>query len=656
MSEEHSSDILIRARKLAATGHTGEARNLARHACDVDGDNVNNWLSFGNLSGRLQLFDEAIESFGRAVELAPSDARTHAGLANACYAAGRLDDAATACRRALELEPDDPDKWYLQATLYGLLERHEESESCLRRVTELAPTHAMAYRSLGYMLQVQNRLDEALEAYRHAVECQPGFADAYNDIGVVLQEQGNTKEAIAQYRSALGIKPDFIDAMMNLGGLLLTQNNPEEALTYFRSVLAIDGDNPKALCALGSALFECGRIDDAYASFSRALTVDAACEEATVKIARLRERQGRHDEALELLRPIVDRGDNADAVAAFALLSTHFSLENEAIAMLERALNNARLSAAQRREMHFSLGRLYDRKREYDLAYRNFESGNRLKAAEFRLQDHIRLVDSLIDTYSRENLRVLAHSPAPDRQAVFILGMPRSGTSLVEQILSVHPQVQAAGELVMINRFAARMHEKLHTGSTYPVAALQLTPGNAGALTRSYLAGLPAEGHDKPFFTDKMPQNFLHLGLIEQLFPNARIVHCVRDARDTCISCYSYDFNGEHPYAYDLETLGAYYLQYQRLMKHWQDVLGIPIYTLEYEKLVSDQAQEVRRLLAFCGIEWDERCLASHASGRVVLTSSYDQVRQPVYSSSVGRWKHYKRHIQPLLDALRLAE
>jgi hypothetical protein len=230
--------------------------------------------------------------------------------------------------------------------------------------------------------------------------------------------------------------------------------------------------------------------------------------------------------------------------------------------------------------------------------------------------------------------------------------MPRSGTSLAEQILSAHPDVQAAGELTTVNRLAAHLHETTQTHKPYPECALHLTQDHLALLAETYLADLPADGKDKAFFSDKMPHNFLHLGLIQQIFPNARIVHCTRDARDTCFSCYSFDFNGEHPYAYDLTSLGKFYMQYLRIMEHWQAVLDIPIYNLDYEQLVRDQEKETRLLLDFCGLDWNDSCLQFHTSTRFVRTSSYDQVRRPMYSSSIGRWKNYEKHLEPLLQVL----
>lgn len=647
-----TSELLKLAREAMAKGDLEDAKNLAMRACENEPGSVDGWLLLGSIHGQLQVYENAIRNFRTAVNLAPTSGRGYLGLANALYAAGRLQDAIKVCRQLIDIEPVNAEHWYLLATIAWLHGDIDESTSCLHRVIELAPTHAMAHRSLGYLLQSQGRLEEALNCYRRFLEYRPDDPGACNDIGVVLQELGRAEEAVAQYSKALRIRPDFIDANINLGALLLTLFSVEEAERCFRSVLAVDRGNTRALCGLGTVLQEQGKNDAAHASFSKALALDPNFEGAVVKLARLYERQGDYEKALSMLQPLVDSGDNADAAAAFALLALRVNQGERAISVLESMLERGVPTRALRLEMHFSLGRLYDRQGEYAAAYRNFAAGNSLKAVDYNLSDHDHMIHSLIDTYNRESIAGLKMAVISDRQPIFVVGMPRSGTSLAEQILSVHPDVQAAGELAAINRIAAMLHQVVPQGRPYPGGAPHLSSGSLERLKKQYLEELPEEGRQKAFFTDKMPHNFLHLGFIKQLFPNARIVHCVRDVRDTCFSCYTYDFNGEHPYAYDLETLGEYFLRYRRLMKHWEDVLEMPIYNLSYERLISDQEQEIRKLIGFCGLEWNERCLEFHESRRLVLTSSYDQVRRPIYSSSVGRWKHYERHIQPLIRIL----
>ena len=235
---------------------------------------------------------------------------------------------------------------------------------------------------------------------------------------------------------------------------------------------------------------------------------------------------------------------------------------------------------------------------------------------------------------------------------VFIVGMPRSGTSLTEQILASHPEVFGAGELNDINESIAKLPAMIRNNNTYPGCIKDLNQEIADKLAQEYLTRLDSFSTEKKRITDKMPHNFVNLGLISLLFPEARIIHCLRDPRDTCLSLYFQDFGWIHPYATRLENLGNYYVQYKRLMKHWTSVLDTPILTIQYEDIISDQEHISRELVNFCGLDWHDDCLQFYASTRTVATASYDQVRQPIYKKSIGRWKNYEKHLDPLTMAL----
>jgi len=236
---------------------------------------------------------------------------------------------------------------------------------------------------------------------------------------------------------------------------------------------------------------------------------------------------------------------------------------------------------------------------------------------------------------------------------VFIVGMPRSGTSLIEQILASHPQVFGAGELTDIVRLPLSLHTMLGTERKYPQCLSLLTQDRIDTFAQHYLDKLASLSPDASRVIDKMPGNFMHLGFIELLFPDARIIHCMRDPLDTCLSCYFQDFSRSHPYSYDLENLGAFYNEYRKIMQHWRSVLSIPMYEIQYEELVADQEMKSRELVEFCGLEWDERCLNFHETKRYVGTASYDQVRQPMYKKSAGRWKNYENRIDVLKKSLK---
>ncbi len=261
-------------------------------------------------------------------------------------------------------------------------------------------------------------------------------------------------------------------------------------------------------------------------------------------------------------------------------------------------------------------------------------------------------IDRLIAAFTPERLQSLPRAQHDSKTPVFILGMPRSGTSLVEQILASHPQVHGAGELNNIMRLESGMPDLVGGGKRFPDGLNKLTQEHVDELASHYLEHLAELSPDALRVTDKMPNNFLHLGTIQLLFPDARIIHCMRDPLDTCLSCYFQNFFAQHPYTNDLGHLGAYYNGYERLMAHWKQTLDLPIFDIRYEDLVENQETKSREMIEFIGLEWDEACLKFHENKRIGRTASYDQVRQPIYKGSVARWRNYESHLEPLRKAL----
>jgi hypothetical protein len=262
-------------------------------------------------------------------------------------------------------------------------------------------------------------------------------------------------------------------------------------------------------------------------------------------------------------------------------------------------------------------------------------------------------MDALMNIYSPEFMARMPRASIRSERPVFIVGMVRSGTSLVEQILASHPAVYGAGELPDIIQTVLSLHTVLGTEQHYPQCLSKLTQEKTDWLAQQYLGHLASLSPDAARVIDKMPGNFMHLGFIELLFPGARIIHCMRDPLDTCLSAYFQDFSRTHQYSYDLSNLGAFYREYLRVMQHWREVLKLPMLEVRYEELVANQEAVTRRMVEFCGLEWDERCMQFHKAKRYVATASYDQVRQPLYNKSAGRWKHYERFLEPLRKGLR---
>jgi len=374
--------------------------------------------------------------------------------------------------------------------------------------------------------------------------------------------------------------------------------------------------------------------------------------ELIVSKADLLEREGEVEAARELIAPVLENGLHLSAGLVFANLCRHFQECDQAINYLEKLLQLLGHSGNAAEQLHFSLGKLYDRQKKYNKAFEHFERGNKLRPTFFEPEKQVANFAALKKLFSGEFLASAPKSDMDTEVPLFIAGMPRSGTTLVEQILASHPLVYGAGEISDMGRLVGELAQGHYGAKGYPDCFRTLDRQALNILARKYLESVQKLAPEAQRITDKMLTNFQHLGLIALLFPKARVIHCKRDPRDTCLSIYFHSFPWNNLYAHNLEHLGIYYRQYAELMEHWHNVLDIPILDIQYEELVGDQEGWTRRLVEFAGLPWDDHCLAFHKSKRPVTTMSYDQVRRPIYTSSVARWRHYQDHLGPLNRAL----
>jgi tetratricopeptide (TPR) repeat protein len=575
---------------------------------------------------------------------------------------------------------------YLEA---GHLRRAEE---LYRRVLETDPANTEALYELGRAGLRAGRPAEAGACFRSLLRILPDHAEAWTELGVALLTEGKLGEAVACQQEALRLRPDLADAHNNLGDALFRLGEAGQAVACFQRAIHLDPDQPEVHFNLGTALTACGREGEAAAHFREAIRRDPGFIEAYQNLASLLMQEGEDAEALPChravlaLRPddaaahnnlgvaLLEKGEKAAAAAhyrealrldpncshALASVAIHdlYPLTEDEVGRLEALLAGPGLRPADACVLRFGLGNVRDRAGAYDEAFEQFRQGNTLRRRLFQQsgtafdpRTHETDIDQLIRTFSAPYFQRARGTGIDHELPVFVVGMPRSGTSLVEQILASHPQVFGGGELRDIQRIVISLPARLGTATGYP-ACLEGAPAQAlRALAERHLERLVALGGGAPRVTDKLPTNHLHLGLIATLFPRARIIHCRRNPLDTCVSCYLSYFRGL-PFTWDLEDLGQYYRQYERLTAHWNAVLPLPVLEVRYEELVENQEEVSRRLVAFCGLEWDERCLAFHENSRPVHTVSALQVRRPIYKSSVGRWRRYEAHLQPLLKAL----
>ncbi len=506
--------------------------------------------------------------------------------------------------------------------------RHEAgdldgAEQCYGRVVELHPGHVLALHELGHVVLEKGEAGRAVVLFERALAAPPAPL-LHLSLGKALQKAGRLNEAVSAYREASRLAPGFAEAHCDLGLALVHQDLAEDAERAFRQALAIRPDYVRALNHLGLILETRGDFDGARAAFGRALEIDPDYRFALYNLVQLKTyRQGDPD-----------------------------------FEVLER--RRAELSLDDRARTGFALGKMYVDLGEHKRAFAEYRRGNEAKREFLRERGEAtdvvafaRFVDRMIEVCSADFLARRPGFGADSEVPVFIVGMPRSGSTLIEQILSNHPLLESAGEAIdHWPQVIAEIAREL--AAPYPDCLERLTGEMAGRHGARYLDVLRQRFAHASRVANKVLGMFQHLGLIAVLLPKARIIHCRRDPRDVCLSCYFNDFSAGLSYTYDLRELGQFYRQYERLMAHWHSVMPARMLTVNYEELIEEQEVVSRRLIEFCGLNWDRRCLDFHTNPRPVFTGSVRQVRQRIYRSSMGRWQPYAEQLRPLFDALDL--
>ncbi|MDH4235466.1 MAG: sulfotransferase, partial [Gallionella sp.] len=462
--------------------------------------------------------------------------------------------------------------------------------------------------------------------------------------------------ALSSFRTALKIKPDYAEAHNNLGNTLKELGNLDAAAESYRRALEIKPNHTETLTNLGNVLKDLGQAKDAAASYRRALEIDPAYDKALLGVSQLYAISGKMDEAEVMVKKaLAIKPDNLEARVLLAnARKVHPGDENLAalLAIEETARNSESPMSYQKMiPLHFALGKCFDDLGDHERAFPHFLEGCKLKRAtvNYDTAQMTQQFDNVMRVFDQASIERLRGGGNPSHVPIFVLGMPRSGTTLTEQIIASHPEVYGAGELPDLQAIAQR---EVAGTTGFPGNILALDQAGLTRWADDYVAGLRQRAPDAMHITDKMPGNFWYIGLINVMLPNARIIHVNRNPVDTCLSCFTILFNTLIQ-TYDLAELGRYYVDYARLMDHWRKVLPAGAFLdVQYEEIVADQDTQARRIIDFCGLEWSDACIDFHNSKRAVNTASVTQVRQPIYKSSVERWRPYEKYLGPLLDAL----
>ncbi len=570
------------------------------------------------------------------------------------HRSGRLEEAGEVYRRILRENPRQPDALHLLGVIEYQLGNYAKAEELISKAISVNPGAAAFHQNIANVFQAMGKYQEAVDSSRRALELKPGDVTSLNNLGNAYRGLGKTGLAAKSYRKALSIDPRSAITVNNLGKLLLDRGDPEEAKECFQRAVREKPDLFEAHLNLGTVYHREGDFQAAIESCRRAEEIKRDSDTLNYNMGNVLQELGRFDESGKRYRRAIELNPaHAGAHYNLSLTGKYRSADNPHRLQIKRLLEDKSLPGRDRLYLSFALGKIDNDCGLYREAFRYYREGNRLAGRSFDRSTHERFISRIIDTFTAEFFEQIDIAGNPSPRPVFIVGMPRSGTTLAEQIIASHPLAEGGGELMEAGKMTVQLSSVMPGADGYPECTGRMTEELAGEMADGYLKCLESVSPGARRVTDKMPMNFLHLGLLAVVLPGARVVHCRRDPMDTCLSCYFQLFTSGVDFAFDLEDLGFYFNQYRRLMEHWRSVLPLPMFELQYEKLVEDQEKVTRRLIDFCGLQWDQSCLGFDKRMKPVKTASGWQVRRPVYSSSVGRWKNYGEFLEPLKRSLR---
>ncbi len=590
----------------------------------------------------------AVEQFRHALALRPDFAMAHNNLADALRARGEEDAAIEHFRRAVQCDPQLAEAHTNLGQL--LCERRqlpEAVEHCGRAV-QLRPDLAEAHSNLGNVMRALGRLDEARRHYAEALRLNPHVGMFHNNVAQLLQEEERYDEALAWYRQALSLDPDAPRIHCNLAGLLAETDCHEEAAAHYEAALRQAPRRAEAHAGLGLVRREQGRYQEAKQLYLTALEIKPGLAPASCGLGALLEEMNDLPGAESHFRATLRRDPtHAGALAQLATL-LRGKLPDDDLAALRRRLAEPGLRGADHAGLHFGLAQVLDGRGQYAEAAEHLRRANALALAAREKRgetydpgEHAGFVSGMLAACTPAFFERVRGLGLESERPVFIFGLPRSGTTLLEQILASHSQVFGAGELRLAREHFQALPDAMGSPDP-PLACLgRLGREAAQAVGRRHLERLHALDATALRVVDKMPDNYLYLGLLAALFPRGKFIHCRRDLRDVAVSCWMTNFR-QIRWANDPEHIAARFAEYRRVMEHWRATLPVPVLEVPYEDTVADLQGVARRLVAWCGLEWEPACLEFHKAERPVRTASVTQVRQPLYTRSVARWKHYE--------------
>lgn len=556
-----------------------------------------------------------------------------------------------------KINPDsrEVEKLLVRAVQLHKADRIREAESLYWDVLDRDPDNVRALHHLGVIARREGQPERAVELMERSREKAPRDVALCNNLSRAYLDAGQSENAVAIMREAVAIAPDKSNLWNQLSLALRQRRELGEALEASRRAVESAPDDMNVRLGLGSVYHAMGRFEDARAVYQEVVDRAPQMPQAHQNMGTLYKMLGETEEARRSYRRALQI--NPRMTGAWRAVCDLRKLKpgDPEITEMERLYASTDLTDDERMQLFFALGKAYEDTRQDDRAFWCFQHGNKIKSRQigFKLQEHLKDFRTIRQTFNADLMHRMTGSGCPDPTPIFILGMPRSGTTLAEQILSSHSEVVGGGELYELSRIVVQAKTLVGVEGRYPGWVPQLDSAALRRLGREYIDAVRRAHPDAKYVVDKMPANFRYLGLIRLILPNAKIIHTRRHPIDTCVSCFTKLFNEGQGFSYNLNTLGRFYRAYEELMAHWRAILPeTDILDLQYERLIDDFEAQTRRILDYCGLDWEDAVRRFHENQRGVATASVMQVRQPLYKSSVQRWRRYEKHLDPLFNAM----
>ena len=524
-------------------------------------------------------------------------------------------------------------------------DKADEADDIVKQFFENNEDYGLLYKGVRHLHA--SRYRKAEDAFKKLLIEDENNIDALRFMGILAFKSGNHDIAEAMFTKALRLDPTYSLVWANLAQVYSVTGQLDKAKKSFKNILNMEPRNGLIWAEYGTVLTKLANYEESKDAYLKALNFKSDSPRVHLSLGHVYKTMGEIENSIDSYKnSIIQNKLSGEAYWSLANLKTYSFSENE-IKVMEETLKED-MSDIERSQIHFALGKAYEVKKDFDNSFNNYFKGNEVKKGliKYSSDDTTDNTKRILDFFNLETIRDLSKSSTVDQDPIFILGMPRSGSTLVDQIISSHSKVDGTQELPNIIKIASELNS--NNQNTYPEILKELDESKLSEMGNNYLSETTWARKDAPFFIDKMPNNFIHIGLIKTILPNAKIIDTRRDPMDTCFSCYKQFFARGQLFTYSLEDLGNYYTDYIKAMNHWHNVYGKDIFTVHYDNVINKTEETIRELIDYCNLSFEKECLEFYKSSRPVKTPSAEQVRQPIYKSGLNYWKNYEKHLVPL--------